>query len=293
MTDERSEFVCPISMTVMEDPVILVETAISYERREIETWFTQGNNTCPFTGLELKSQLLIPNRALKEAIANWNQQQLPSTSAPVSIEEPKTQKRCCFGLGWILNCWSVDSEEAVGVRRRKRRVVKQPTRDIASRITQAVQSDDKRALESLYDQGWSFNCLDFTGRGPLHIAVINYNPQLTTQLLQNFYVDVNFADRSGCTALHWASRLGHTPIVKFLINDFQANVNSNSLTKMTPLHMAAYWGKKEIVQFLIQNGASVHAVNHKLEKPIDVAHKSPWKTAKDVIPILNHSMCPK
>tara|TARA_R110002050_G_scaffold53365_3_gene121419 strand:+ start:36 stop:1868 length:1833 start_codon:yes stop_codon:yes gene_type:complete len=63
------EFMDPISLEVMSDPVICGD-GFTYERSSIETWF-EKNETSPMTGAPITSQSLIPNRALKAAIERY------------------------------------------------------------------------------------------------------------------------------------------------------------------------------------------------------------------------------
>jgi len=44
------EFICPISMEPMKDPVVLVQTKQTYDRDSIEKWLTSSNK-CPCTGM--------------------------------------------------------------------------------------------------------------------------------------------------------------------------------------------------------------------------------------------------
>eukprot|EP00210_Caulerpa_lentillifera_P004727 g4511.t1 len=286
MSNERSEFLCPISMAIMEDPVILAETGISYERREITAWFSQGNSTCPCTGVKLQRRELIPNRALKDAIANWNTQESNSVS-PLAAAVPSSRKRTRrLKTKWITNCFKINNNEVNNNAALIPRGVKPTSKDAATQITQSVHSSDLEALLNFFERGWNFNVLDMCGRGPLHVAVIDANHSMVTQLIQNFETQVNLGDRSGCTGLHWAARLGHYAIARSLVIGFKADVNSRNLMQMTPLHMAAYWGKREIVELLIQNGAEVEARNSKRERAIDVARSSPWEAAKEVVSLL-------
>jgi hypothetical protein len=71
-------FCCPISQAVMEDPVILVETGHSYDRKEIDKWLALDKKddngvsfqTDPCTGKRLtKKPQLIQNHALRKSIA--------------------------------------------------------------------------------------------------------------------------------------------------------------------------------------------------------------------------------
>lgn len=65
-----SQFVCPISMELMNDPVV-VSTGHSYDRASISRWFASGNRRCPIRGEELPSLTLIPNYALRSLIHEW------------------------------------------------------------------------------------------------------------------------------------------------------------------------------------------------------------------------------
>jgi len=60
-------FICPISTEIMSDPVMLVDTKTTYDRKSIEQWLLQ-HNTDPSTGLDLHSKEIIPLLVLKNAI---------------------------------------------------------------------------------------------------------------------------------------------------------------------------------------------------------------------------------
>ena len=68
MSDEtdNSEFFCPITCAVMEDPVIDPD-GNSYERKAIEEWLTRYAAS-PITRNALSADQLIPNRALRASI---------------------------------------------------------------------------------------------------------------------------------------------------------------------------------------------------------------------------------
>lgn len=55
----------------MTTPVILVETGQTYEKEAIEAWFASGNNTCPCTGVKLRSKEITMNFGLKNTIAEY------------------------------------------------------------------------------------------------------------------------------------------------------------------------------------------------------------------------------
>lgn len=73
------EFLCPISLEIMTDPVI-VATGQTYERESIQKWLDSDHHTCPKTGQTLVHLSLAPNHALRNLILQWcekNQFELP------------------------------------------------------------------------------------------------------------------------------------------------------------------------------------------------------------------------
>lgn len=64
------DFCCPISLDLMQDPVI-ISTGQTYDRRSISRWVEEGHCNCPKTGQMLAHNRLIPNRALRNLIMQW------------------------------------------------------------------------------------------------------------------------------------------------------------------------------------------------------------------------------
>ncbi|XP_078163331.1 E3 ubiquitin-protein ligase PUB22-like [Carex rostrata] len=83
-------FRCPISLDLMEDPVIIA-TGVTYDRQSIERWlFVYKKGTCPATMQSLEKTDLIPNKLLKHMIDEWQRSVAsPSTSSAV-ISVPTT-----------------------------------------------------------------------------------------------------------------------------------------------------------------------------------------------------------
>ncbi|XP_046552784.1 ankyrin repeat domain-containing protein 39-like [Haliotis rubra] len=68
-------------------------------------------------------------------------------------------------------------------------------------------------------------------------------------------IDADKTDKSGYTALHYASRNGHLDVVRTLV-DAGAHVDVTTRSgHATPLHRAAYMGHTDIVKFLLSRGA--------------------------------------
>ncbi|KAJ7943024.1 RING-type E3 ubiquitin transferase [Quillaja saponaria] len=64
------DFLCPISLELMRDPVI-VATGQTYERSYIQRWIDCGNLTCPKTQQKLQHLTLTPNYVLRSLISQW------------------------------------------------------------------------------------------------------------------------------------------------------------------------------------------------------------------------------
>jgi actin-related protein len=64
-----SSFVCPITLQLMRDPVLLSD-GLSYERIVIEAWLA-NNGTSPLTNAPLANKTVIPNVALRQSIEEW------------------------------------------------------------------------------------------------------------------------------------------------------------------------------------------------------------------------------
>ncbi|CAL5020436.1 unnamed protein product [Urochloa decumbens] len=74
--DDRAapaHFVCPIFQEVMADPHVAAD-GFTYEREAIMGWLDGGHDTSPMTNLTLHHCELTPNRALRSAILEWQQQ---------------------------------------------------------------------------------------------------------------------------------------------------------------------------------------------------------------------------
>ncbi|CAL4967846.1 unnamed protein product [Urochloa decumbens] len=68
-----AHFVCPIFQEVMADPHVAAD-GFTYEREAIMGWLDGGHDTSPMTNLKLDHCELTPNRALRSAILDWQQQ---------------------------------------------------------------------------------------------------------------------------------------------------------------------------------------------------------------------------
>lgn len=59
---------------IMNDPQIAAD-GFTYEGEAIKGWLEGGHSTSPMTNLKLEHSLLVPNRALRSAILEWQRQE--------------------------------------------------------------------------------------------------------------------------------------------------------------------------------------------------------------------------
>ncbi|KAK4792472.1 hypothetical protein SAY86_022907 [Trapa natans] len=90
--DVPSFYICPISLEIMRDPVI-VSTGITYDRDSIEKWMSSNtkNSFCPVTKLPISDIELTPNHTLRRLIQSWctenssrGIERIPTPKAPIS-----------------------------------------------------------------------------------------------------------------------------------------------------------------------------------------------------------------
>uniref|UniRef100_A0A7N0V036 RING-type E3 ubiquitin transferase n=1 Tax=Kalanchoe fedtschenkoi TaxID=63787 RepID=A0A7N0V036_KALFE len=87
------EFLCPITLEIMTDPVI-VATGQTYERESIQKWLDANHRTCPKTGQVLAHVSLAPNYAIRNLILQWceaNSYELPKREACVVSDSTTTE----------------------------------------------------------------------------------------------------------------------------------------------------------------------------------------------------------
>ncbi|RYR34900.1 hypothetical protein Ahy_A10g049959 isoform B [Arachis hypogaea] len=89
----RDEFLCPISLELMRDPVI-VSSGHSYDRVSIARWINSGHHTCPKSGQRLIHTALVPNYALKSLIQQWcYENKLPVNDPTMSVLKVNSSKK--------------------------------------------------------------------------------------------------------------------------------------------------------------------------------------------------------
>lgn len=92
------EFRCPISLDLMNDPVIIA-SGHTYDRSSIAQWINSGHHTCPKSGQRLIHMALIPNYALRSLIHQWCQDNMITTTeqsaSSSEMERSCSKRRSC------------------------------------------------------------------------------------------------------------------------------------------------------------------------------------------------------
>ncbi|CAN6722501.1 unnamed protein product [Malus baccata var. baccata] len=89
------EFLCPITLEIMTDPVI-VASGLTYNRESIQKWLDTNHRTCPKTRQTLAHLSLAPIYALKNLIMQWcekNNFQLPKNETSSGQESSSTKHK--------------------------------------------------------------------------------------------------------------------------------------------------------------------------------------------------------
>lgn len=68
--DHPSEFLCPIGLTLMKEPVLLMSDGHSYDKIYIDQWL-QTSNVSPITNMILTTKQYVVNRSLKNQIDEY------------------------------------------------------------------------------------------------------------------------------------------------------------------------------------------------------------------------------
>ncbi len=92
--DDDHDFRCIITAELMRDPVLLVETGFSYERRAIEAWL-KHKNTCPRSNRVLANKSLTPNHQLRLSIGR----KYPYIALEYELEQKKARELTAVQVG--------------------------------------------------------------------------------------------------------------------------------------------------------------------------------------------------
>ena len=114
-TEVHDSLVCPISLELMFDPVILVETGQTYDRLTIESWL-QKHSTDPITNTQLRSKKIVPNIAIRKMVqsrqAEYPEEQFRTTTLPGPPHLPASRSAWLGSIGGGMRKRMLRSESA-------------------------------------------------------------------------------------------------------------------------------------------------------------------------------------
>ncbi|XP_072324461.1 ankyrin repeat domain-containing protein 12 isoform X2 [Scyliorhinus torazame] len=183
-------------------------------------------------------------------------------------KEPGSKKSvpvCKATLGGILIGYPLSERQQMAL------VMQMTARDNNSTPNHSSQTTpgQKKTPSSSSRQKDKVNKRNERGETPLHMAAIRGESKQVKELIIQG-ADVNVKDFAGWTPLHEACNLGYYEVAKQLILA-GADVNTQGLDNDTPLHDAASNGHRDIVKLLLRNGGDAYQMNHRGERPVDVA----------------------
>lgn len=121
------------------------------------------------------------------------------------------------------------------------------------------------AAKQLLDTGADANAQDNTGRTPLHAAIASDAMGVFQILLRNRVTNLNARMHDGTTPLILAARLAVEGMVENLINS-QADINAADNSGRTALHWAAAVNNTEALQVLLNNMANKDAQDERVSE---------------------------
>ncbi|GMH37617.1 hypothetical protein BSKO_05490 [Bryopsis sp. KO-2023] len=266
------EFYCPISLEIMEEPVVLFETAVTYDRKSIETWlFAYGSNRCPVSGRILSEAVFVENRPLRSLIEEWkrthfavDKDDVPdSLTSKFSGDEEEEED--------MLKQWdTINSIEKTGT----------------ASCVEATDTMESDPLEFLTNTGEDWNGNMTRGGSFKSMSILSTGSgSRTRQRLREKEVmlemmaaaedgdleavieigdagwDLAKRDQSGRTVLHLAAAQDRPKILEYLLGK---GLDVNAATTgdcATSLYLAALAGHYASVEVLLAHGANVAGIN--------------------------------
>ncbi|RYP89764.1 hypothetical protein DL770_004106 [Monosporascus sp. CRB-9-2] len=151
-------------------------------------------------------------------------------------------------------------------------------KDFATPLLVACSTRNSKIVELLLRHGSDINARDRNNRSALHRCQDNTGGTAVAQLLHDHELrrfDVDELDRYKKAAIHMASEMGNTKMLRWLLKH-NANVNAIGPGGCTPLMLAIESGipierKEKVIAILFENGADARTRNSKSQTAMGVA----------------------
>eukprot|EP00210_Caulerpa_lentillifera_P007387 g7060.t1 len=244
------EFLCPITLQLLHDPVILTETEVTYEKRNIINWMVEDESkTCPVSQKKIKEVNLVENRALKAVIEDW-----------------------CRGEEAEKNGFhrsTLNDQQKLDVYQTFK------TSEISDSIDESEYEISKDSTPSSLMDSWDDNIINSLLMDPMHLFASNMSGVTKTTPSQKT-PKRDFSFRSGSSGsssqtsriqmtlmskeiqsqVFQASETGDVLLLEDLSQEKGFNFNLEDESGRNPLHIASIYGQAQIVEFLISKGLS-------------------------------------
>ncbi|KAK7250100.1 hypothetical protein SO694_00006271 [Aureococcus anophagefferens] len=272
--DEPPELLCPITLSMMGDPVV-ANDGHSYERAAIATWLAT-HDTSPRTREPMGGANLVPNHALRAQIGEWRAARgLPAMPerrrglAPAHVAAERGKARALAALlragadpalpqrgGCHETCVHLASapqapralRALLDVVGRAPAVVDARTTDGSTPLHLAAAVGSREATEALLDAGADATARTLDGDSPLHVAAwTNALPVAEALLARGAEVDA--VKRDGSTPLHLCASRGLYGMVTILL-EAGADKRKTTVSGSTPADRAALFRDDRLVRSL-------------------------------------------
>jgi ankyrin repeat protein len=150
----------------------------------------------------------------------------------------------------------------------------------------AVATDDRETVKLLLDRGKiDVNLKGNSDKTARHFVVFTQESMLGNGNFRK--IDMNFQNKIGKMALHWAVLRGKTEILKLLLDSGKIDVNFQNKRGETKLQWAALRGKTQILKLLLDKGKA--DVNLKDDEGYTALQWAARKNKREAVKLLEFS----
>lgn len=285
------EYLCPISLSIMQDPVVLCESEVTYERQNITTWMIEDETkTCPVSQKQIRSVHLIENASLKTAIANWQREQSRNpdfdfnSTYPDSDDMGSLRSQTELMTTGAIDTWDGRSSTVTGIEdQNPLYAVPLSSVNLAGRGQSYPTTPHQRAsVDAMSVTSGS------TSRIQRHIMTKEISSQMfaaaaagAVDVLMEIREkdwDLSMLDGAGRNPLHLACIHGRHNVVQYLL---EQGLSPNVPTKddlSSPLILAASNGHSKCVEILLERGADLVGQDKRgwtaLHSACDLGHRN-------------------
>lgn len=184
------EFLCPISLKIMQEPVILCESEITFEKKEILSWFAKEEiKRCPISLKKLRNTTLAENKALKSLIQDWKRNQSTAEIQKSEILKHPSRNGLLTENLVAQNHLLIDSLSCHGSDLSSRSsgslTAQVQLQEIISKMLKAAEIGNLEILKDATAQGINLNEENENGENCMNIACIHGHSEIVEYLLQH------------------------------------------------------------------------------------------------------------